>query len=107
MDTGYANTTNEIAQLTQKADQGDPKAQYNLGSLYEHGNGVPKDPSKAIEYFTKSADQGDAAAQYSLGMFYLKGEGVPKDLPKAKKYFQQACSNKNQNGCKMYNTLTK
>lgn len=71
MDTGYANTTNEIAQLTQKADQG------------------------------------DAAAQYSLGMFYLKGEGVPKDLPKAKKYFQQACSNKNQNGCKMYNTLTK
>ena len=40
------------------AEQGNAQAQYNLGSLYEAGNGVKKDLGKAIEWFRKAAKQG-------------------------------------------------
>ena len=54
----------KAAELYQKAaDQGNAKAQMNLGWLYENGQGVPKDLGKAAELYQKAADQGDAPAQ--------------------------------------------
>ncbi|WP_371807148.1 hypothetical protein [Snodgrassella communis] len=32
------------------ADQGDSSTQYNLGNMYENGNGVVQDYAKAVEY---------------------------------------------------------
>src|SRR5947209_4749597 len=36
------------------AGQGNAAAQFHLGLLYEHGQGVPKDYSEAVEWFRKS-----------------------------------------------------
>ncbi len=88
---GVPKDLGKAAELFQKAaDQGDLKAQYNLGVCYASGEGVPKDLGKAAELFQKAADQGYPKAQYELGMSYRNGEGVPKDLGKAAELFKKA-----------------
>jgi hypothetical protein len=61
------------------AEQGHASAQYNLGYIYAHGEGVPEDDVKAVYWYRKSAEQGHASAQYNLGAMYADGEGVPQD----------------------------
>ena len=61
------------------ADQGDAKAQVNLGGMYFNGHGVPKDVVEAARLFRLAAEQGDAQAQFKLGIMYALGQGVPKD----------------------------
>jgi TPR repeat protein len=43
----YATALREWRPL---AEQGDPRAQFPLGSLYENGNGVPRDFVKARQW---------------------------------------------------------
>jgi TPR repeat protein len=50
------------------ADQGDAKAQSNLGVMYNFGEGVLKDYKQAVYWYQKAADQGYAGAQYDLGL---------------------------------------
>jgi len=59
--------TKAIELYTLSANQGNSRAQCNLGVCYENGYGVPKDLTKAIELFTLSANQGDANSQCNLG----------------------------------------
>jgi len=61
-----------------------------LGVLYAQGFGVPKDQSKALQYWTAAASQGDALANNNLGLCYLKGAGVRQDFMKAVEYFKAA-----------------
>jgi uncharacterized protein len=62
---------------------GRPRAQFRLGSLYENGNGVPRDFAKARQWYEKAAAQGEAIAQFYLGIQFAYGEGVPLDLVQA------------------------
>src|SRR5713226_6369422 len=52
------------------ADKGEVDAQYNLGVMYDRGQGVTRDYAVAVRRFRKAADQGFAAAQLSLGVMY-------------------------------------
>ncbi len=61
------------------AEQGDVRAQYNLGSRYATGDGVPEDAVEAVRWFRLAAEQGDAGAQYNLGARYVDGDGVPEN----------------------------
>ena len=61
------------------AEEGDPMAQYELGIMYQNGEGVPQNYSKAVKWFRKSAEKGDAAAQLSLARIYDKGHGVQQN----------------------------
>ncbi len=54
--------------LTRRAERGDPWAQFALGQRYAHGEGVPRDFRKAVEWYRKAARQGHPAAQYSLAL---------------------------------------
>ena len=65
------------------AEAGDPRAQYNLGSLYYDGRGVPQDRDLAIKWWGEAAGQGVIEAQHNLGLVFLSGDGAPKDLEKA------------------------
>ena len=76
--------------VVSKAKQGDADAQFNLGSMYYQGEGVPKDYKQAYAWFTKAAEQGDAGAQFNLGFMYNKGEGVPKDYKQAIYWYTKA-----------------
>ena len=66
------------------AEQGNATAQYNLGFMYDNGEGVTQDKAKAVEWYTEAAQQGYANAQYNLGSMYSNGEGVAQDKAKAK-----------------------
>jgi uncharacterized protein len=52
------------------AVRGDPAAQFNLGLMYEKGQGVTRDTTRAALWYRKSADQGFAEAQNNLGRLY-------------------------------------
>ena len=61
-------------------ERGTLSAEFNLGFLYQHGEGVDKDPKKAAEWYQQAAERGHPSAQYNLGGMYLRGDGVEKDL---------------------------
>ncbi|MDD4887874.1 MAG: tetratricopeptide repeat protein, partial [Thiomonas sp.] len=72
------------------ADQGDARAQCNLGLRYYNGQGVPQDYAQAASWYRKAADQGYARAQYNLGVLYDNGQGVPQDYAQAASWYRKA-----------------
>ena len=71
------------------AEQGNAKAQVNLGCCYENGEGVEKDMKQAAEWFRKAAEQGNTHAQFSLGSCYDGGLGIAKDHLEAIKWYRK------------------
>ncbi|MEW6334335.1 MAG: tetratricopeptide repeat protein [Thermodesulfobacteriota bacterium] len=71
------------------AEQGNADAQFNLGSLYYQGRGVPRDYAEAIRWMRRAADQNHVFAQTTLGSIYAEGvQGViPQDYPQALMWF--------------------
>jgi len=79
----------DLATWKAQSEQGDFRAQYNLGLAYYDGSaGVTKDFSEAARYFKLSADQGFAPSAANLGLMYFKGEGLPPDHAEALRYFR-------------------
>ena len=77
---------------TPLAEQGDAKAQYNLGFMFEEGKDVAQDYKTAVKWFTLAAKQGNYQAQYSLGIMYDVGKGVEQDYVKAYMWLNIAAS---------------
>ncbi|KAG0077887.1 hypothetical protein BGZ93_003569, partial [Podila epicladia] len=57
------NGSSQAMEWYQAADQGHADAQFNMGFLYEKGQGVTQDYTQAMEWHLKAADQGHASAQ--------------------------------------------
>ena len=72
------------------AEQGNVRAQYNLGLCYENGNGVEQSYTEAVRWYRKAAEQGDAEAQYNLGVSYDHGNGVEQSYEEAHKWYKEA-----------------
>ena len=72
------------------AERGHPSAQYNLGWMYDQGQGVRKDSNAAVKWYRKAADQGGEDAMYNLGWMYDKGKGVRQDTLEAIKWYRRA-----------------
>ena len=88
------------------ADQGDVRAQYNVGWMNAYGIGTLKDYEEAIVWYRKSADQGFVHAQFNLGNMYLRGDGVEKDDALAFSWFikaaEQGDAASQYNLCRLY-----
>ena len=82
--------TDTARTLRFRADQGDPKAEFDLCSVYHQGQGVPQDFAEAAHWCRKAADQGDAKAQFGLGLMYSNGQGVPQDYVEAARWYRKA-----------------
>ena len=78
--------------LQTQAAQGDAKAQFFLGLLYCNGRGVPRDYTKAREWFEQAAAQGHADAQYNLGVLYDFEKGVRQDFLTARQWYEKAAA---------------
>jgi hypothetical protein len=72
------------------ADQGHVLAQYNLGLLYEEGQGVSQDFGKAREWYRRAALQGNVDACFALGQMSARGVGEARDLVQAHFWFELA-----------------
>ncbi len=77
------------------AQQGQAFAQYNLGTMYQQGLGVPVNYTKAVKWLRLAADHGFALAQAKLGGMYELGQGVPQDYAKALKWNRLAAQQGN------------
>jgi TPR repeat protein len=78
------------ALFTRLADQNNGNAQYWLGHMTEHGLGVARDPTKAIELYKQAAAHGVVTAEFQLGRIYLEGNIVLPDFAQAKSYLESA-----------------
>jgi uncharacterized protein len=87
-----ADQAASVDSLKERAAQGDAGAQYNLGVMYDKGQGVPQDYAEALMWYRLAAAQGDAEAQYRLGLVYSLGNGVPQDYVQAHKWFTLAAA---------------
>ena len=67
--------------------KGVAKAQYDLGIMYDIGQGVAQDYAEAIKWYRLAAEQGLAIAQYNLGVTYERGQGVAQDYAEAVKCY--------------------
>jgi len=78
-----------VRELKPLAEQGNAEAQFNLGSLYYQGWGVPQDYKEAAQWMRKAAEQGHVFAQATLGSLYAEGvRGViEKDYSQALMWF--------------------
>ena len=72
------------------AEQGDAKAQYYLGALYEDGTGVPQDYARAVQWYRSAALKGDPEGQTALGYMHHTGKGVPRDFSEAIWWYRRA-----------------
>jgi TPR repeat protein len=79
------------------AEQGDASVQYNLGLMYDNGEGVIEDDKEAVKWFRLAAEQGYANAQFNLGNMYFNGEGVIEDHKEAIKWYRLAAEQGNAN----------
>jgi len=55
------------------AENGDADAQFQLGVMYESGQGVLRNDADAIKWYRQAAEQDDAVAQFNLGVMYARG----------------------------------
>ena len=53
---------------------GDPEAQYQLATLYLDGNGVTRDPKRAVPWLVLAANKGHYKSQAVLGRILFNGE---------------------------------
>jgi TPR repeat protein len=75
---------------TREANAGNQPAQRNLGSIYDQGLGVAKDPAQAALWFRKAADAGNRDATFQLATMYENGRGVPQDQKQAIDWYRKA-----------------
>ncbi|MDY0882159.1 tetratricopeptide repeat protein [Dongia soli] len=102
-----------IPLLEDEAQHGNPVAAYNLGKIYESGNGgIQKDYVKAATWYRQAAEVGSMPtqfdgtqlgsqaadlifaaqlyAQYGLARLYEAGRGVPQDSNEAVRWYRRA-----------------
>ena len=104
---GGISSAEQIAALQDAAVAGDPMAQWQLGLMYESGEGVAQDKAKAFGYFAQIADQhADTAPRgveadivahsfVKMGEYYKDGlpeAGIPKDEDYSIKLLMHAAS---------------
>lgn len=84
-----------IQLLTPLANQSNSQAQFRLGMMYYHGQGIPEDEKLAIYWLKKAAAQGHVESMFELGNAYLLGHQAAMLVPDPDReaalwYFQAA-----------------
>jgi TPR repeat protein len=85
----YARAANLF---TQAAQDGNARAQFELGRMYLKGLGVEKDCAATAAWIGKAASQNLAIAQTLFGTLYLKGLCVSRDNATAMSWYDKAAS---------------
>ena len=75
----YATALQEWRPL---AEQGNADAQYNLGVMYDNGQGVPQDYAEAVKWYRLAAEQGYATHNTILGLCTKMAKAFHKTMQK-------------------------
>ena len=90
--TVAAEAVNTQLTYQQLAEQGDAKAQAQLGARYLLGREIEKDEQKAAEWFLKAANQGYLEAQVIMAALFDSGIGVKHDVKTATSWYEKAAA---------------
>ena len=81
----------DVGRLRLVAEQGDARAQTELGERYEEGRGgVVQNYEAAVALYRQAAEQGDPRGQGNLGAMYASGRGVAQDDEVAAQWYRRA-----------------
>ncbi len=69
----------ELRQYEMEAQGGNIPAMRRIGTLYEKGNGVPRNYQMAMQFYKRAASLGDARAMVDIGWLYERGRGGPRN----------------------------
>lgn len=72
------------------AEQNNPMALHNLGSMYCYGVGVKKDLAKGMDYYEKAMNGNYIPSFYDYGMLYINGKLMQPDYDKGAEYVIKA-----------------
>jgi TPR repeat protein len=78
--------------IHRSADLGYPPAEVMLGSFYDTGNPVPREPAQAATWYKKAALQDDPVGQWLLARLILAGIVPPRDLNEAARWLQKSAA---------------
>ena len=88
-----SETWSDVRELEAAAAKGNPRAEAALGELLLHGDGIPRDDSRALALLEKSARAGHGPAAFRLGFLLSRGEnGAARDPARAIAYFRAAAA---------------
>jgi TPR repeat protein len=85
--------------LQQPCNQGDATSCFMLGSLYEVGQAVGRNPERSVALYEQSCAAGFTRGCGTLGEAYISGQGVPRDMTKARQILESACDAGYAPGC--------
>lgn len=75
------------------AESGDPEAMIQMGFAYLTGDGVERDPVKAVEYYRMAADLDEPVGQYNMAVQCARGEGIERNFTEAIRWMELAADN--------------
>jgi localization factor PodJL len=87
-----ANPAEAFKWLSLAAAQGQPVAQYRLGTLYERGQGVAANPATAASWYEKAANAGNRLAMYNLAVALANKSLGRQNMPEAARWFSRAAA---------------
>lgn len=85
-----ASLAQSVAELKQKAAQGNAVAMRKLALKYGKGDGIPKDQHQWLRWMQMAAEHGDVIAMANVGSLYLVGEYVPQNYQRALLWLHKA-----------------
>ena len=75
-----------------RAEQGDARAAFGLGLLYDLGEGVGQDAEAALSWYRRAAEAGYAPAEFNVGVMYDSGVGRARDPTDAASWYARAAA---------------
>jgi TonB family protein len=75
----YEGDSRKIAELWDRSEQSDPKADWALSKAYFQGLGVPQDAQLGLWFLKRAADWNLPEAQFQMGEHFYKDPSGPRD----------------------------
>lgn len=80
----------QIAQLRQRAEDGEADAQFQFGLRYDKGEGIARDPEEALRWYRSAGEQGHALGALNAALLYDSGTAVDRDAVAAASWYRKA-----------------
>jgi hypothetical protein len=74
------------------AGSGNAEADFDLGLLYDLGNGVPESAETAFRWYKRAAEAGLGTAAFNVAVMYDSGRGAPPDRTQAAVWYARAAA---------------
>ena len=101
----YHGSNGKIAELWDRSDANDPKADWELSRDYFEGTGVPQDDQLGLQFLKMAADWNLPEAQFQMGEHLYNGQSGPPDYVSAYMWYALSKRSGGKQGERMLKVL--